>query len=116
MSKIDRIMSDVQSFAQTWSLVGGRFDDGSMHNTAEAQSAALRDLIAAALADARSYGAMEAQQRMFPCCGGNDESPAEHCMDCETRALSLPTGQRKAVCLDCHWSGKRIDMTDTHTG
>lgn len=21
-----------------------------------------------------------------------------------------------AVCLDCHWSGKRIDMTDTHTG
>lgn len=57
MSKIDEIMSDVQSFASTWALVGGRFDDGSMHNTAEAQSAELRNLIAAALADARRDGA-----------------------------------------------------------
>lgn len=48
----------------------------------------------AALADARRKGAMEAQQRMFPCCGGNDESPADHAMDCAARALPLPTGSQ----------------------
>jgi hypothetical protein len=57
----------------------------------------VRDLIAAAIADARSEGATEAQKRIFPCCGGSDESPAEHTMDCETRAL--PTGPRQAVRL-----------------
>lgn len=93
MSAIDEIMAQAQVFASAWSLVGGRFDDGSGLEVAEKRKAELRDLIAAALADSRSYGAMEAQQRMFPCCGGNDESPAEHCMDCETRVL--PTGPRQ---------------------
>jgi hypothetical protein len=59
--------------------------------------AEMRDLIAADIADARREEAIEAQQRMFPCCGGNDESPAEHTMDCETR--SMPTSSRQAVRL-----------------
>jgi hypothetical protein len=53
------------------------------------QERAMRDLIAASIAEAKREGAIEAQQRMFPCCGGNDESPAEHTMDCEHTARRL---------------------------
>lgn len=114
MSTIDEIMSDVQSFASTWALVGGRFDDGSMHNTAEDQSAALRDLIAAALAEARREGAeamreaveslREDADEIFPPTGRGRQAPVEARDVVEwysesIRALPLPTGKRQAVRL-----------------
>lgn len=122
MSTIDEIMSDVQSFASTWALVGGRFDDGSMHNTAEDQSAALRDLIAAALAEARREGA-EAMREKYNAMRqaleviavGDSNAPASDAADtlvaCDewqagspaaARAdgsMPLPTGKRQAVRL-----------------
>ena len=112
MTSIDEIMSDVQSFASTWALVGGRFDDGSMHNTAEAQSAELRNLIAAALADARRDGAEAMREAAANACrqarpiGGRAWSAEqESCFEALTHvadyvgALHLPTGERHAVML-----------------
>ena len=99
MSAIDEIMGQADDFARAWmdaqtAKIGDRINAYAYRIE---ERAALRELIAAAIADARRDGAIEAQQRIFPCCGGSDESPAKHCMDCETRVL--PTGPRKVVRL-----------------
>lgn len=46
---IDEIMTQIQEFASSWSLVGGRFDDGSMLEVADDAKANIRKLIAAAM-------------------------------------------------------------------
>jgi hypothetical protein len=95
MTTIDEIMSDVQSFASSWALVGSRFDDGSMHNMAEAQSAALRDMIAAAIADARREGA---EQMREACAKASEETytlaVAHGDTNVEIEPLRYPTGMK----------------------
>lgn len=95
MSAIDKIMSDVQSFACTWALVGSKLDDGGMYNTAETQSAELRELIASAIAGAKREGAEQIREEAadYAICDGRG-SLAE-CI----RAIPLPTGPRQAVLL-----------------
>lgn len=44
---IDEIMEQAQVFASTYSLVGGRFDDGSKMQQSEEEKAELRRLVAA---------------------------------------------------------------------
>lgn len=44
---IDDLMSKAQEFASSWSLVGGRFDDGSMIVEAEARKEELREMLRA---------------------------------------------------------------------
>jgi hypothetical protein len=60
---IDEIMSDIQSFASSWALTGGRFDDGSMAGIAEEQRGAVRRAITAALdSQARQIEALTAER------------------------------------------------------
>ena len=40
---IDAFMTDVQQFASTWSLVGGKLDNGTLLQLAESQKAAIRE-------------------------------------------------------------------------
>ena len=96
MSAIDEIMRAIEDYSE-YSHALGCEGGSKWQNLCEDAPPRIRDLIAAAIADARRDGAIEAQQRIFPCCGGSDESPAKHCMDCETRVL--PTGPRQAVRL-----------------
>lgn len=42
---VDQIMSKVQEFASTWATVGGRFDDGTAMERAEACKAEIRTLL-----------------------------------------------------------------------
>lgn len=44
---VDAVMAKAQEFASAWALVGGRFDDGSMMEEAEARKAELRAMLAA---------------------------------------------------------------------
>ena len=44
---INEIMTLIQEFASEWSLVGGRFDDGSMIENADASKERIRVIIAA---------------------------------------------------------------------
>jgi hypothetical protein len=84
---IDEIMRAVVE-SQDMTLAWHRMEEGS-YGVLNHQYLVIGELIAAAIADARREGAIEAQQRMFPCCGGNDEAPAEHTMDCEHTASRL---------------------------
>jgi hypothetical protein len=59
---------------------------------------------------ARREGAIEAQQRMFPCCGGNDESPAEHTMDCEHTASRL-ADESPVPAIPAGWRLVPVDPT-----
>lgn len=47
--RIDEIMSQAQVFASAWSMIGTRFDDGGLAETAEAEKTELRRMIRAAL-------------------------------------------------------------------
>lgn len=49
MKTVDEIMEQAQVFASTWSLVGGRFDDGDLLNIANDAKAELREMVEAAL-------------------------------------------------------------------
>ena len=64
MSTIDEIMSQAQEFASGWSIVGGRFDSGDALEIATESKAMLRNLIAAAIADAQ-----RAQRGRIPAAG-----------------------------------------------
>lgn len=100
MSKVDDIMALVGHLIDLDRRAENEWAEDADYEAREEATTDLRDLIAAALADARSYGAMEAQQRMFPCCGWNDESPAEHCVDCEhaeKRAADLAAARREGA-------------------
>lgn len=46
----DKIMEQAQVFASCWSLVGGRFDNGEMSDTANEEKAELERMVRAALA------------------------------------------------------------------
>lgn len=50
---VNAIMEQVQVFASTYSLVGGRFDDGSKMEQSEEEKAELRRMIEEALDPAR---------------------------------------------------------------
>lgn len=45
---VDQIMEQAQVFASTYSLVGGRFDDGTKYQQSEDEKAELRRMIEAA--------------------------------------------------------------------
>ena len=45
---VDSVMEQAQVFASAWSLVGGKFDNGSMLEEAQAAKAELRAMLAAA--------------------------------------------------------------------
>ncbi len=45
MKTTEQIMESIQEHASTWSLAGGRFDDGTMFEQAKQQKAALRTAI-----------------------------------------------------------------------
>jgi hypothetical protein len=50
---IEEIMTQIQEFASSWSLVGGRFDDGSMLEVADDSKANIRKLILAIMKAAK---------------------------------------------------------------
>ena len=42
---VDKVMEQAQVFASAWSLIGGQFDDGTMHEEALEAKKELRDLV-----------------------------------------------------------------------
>jgi hypothetical protein len=96
---IDEIMSDVQSFACTWALVGSNLDDGGMYNTAEERSSALRELITAAIAEARREGAEQMREAIAHQAEINALYGVHGTTVSTIRAMPLPTGPRQAVRL-----------------
>lgn len=95
MTSIDEIMSQAQEFASGWSIVGGRFDGGDALEIATESKAMLRNMIAAALADARREGA---EQMREACTAAVARYPLPWVVH-EIDALPMPTGPRQAVRL-----------------
>lgn len=57
----DDIMEQAQVFASAWALVGGRFDNGDMMETAESEKAELRRMIERAVEAGASSAAQDAK-------------------------------------------------------
>lgn len=60
---VDDIMEQVQVFASTYSLVGGRFDDGTKMQQSEEEKALLRSMIAELVDDSASWEKLYARRR-----------------------------------------------------
>jgi hypothetical protein len=48
----DKLMEQAQVFASAWSLIGGQFDDGSMHDSSLKEKEELRSMIAGSISTA----------------------------------------------------------------
>ena len=54
-ARVEGIMAAIQEYASTWSLAGGRFDQGDMMEQAEKQKACIRTAVAMDECDATRY-------------------------------------------------------------
>ena len=91
---IDALMEQAQAFASTWSLVGGMFDNGQMLGDAEAEKAALRIMIAAALASPQAEPVTQQGQGERPAGTGGVPVELDRC-----DSLILADGYRGGSCI-----------------